>query len=226
MIRSLEIYKFVYHNYNLSKTRISSRIYGNVCHNRIKFPVRYCSTDLDSSYDVEEQNKSKKKTVRIPNIKLVFPDGSMNITALEEAEKISRSRKYHLVKESYLDADKRDVYKLLDNKSFFGSLHNKNTKKKDIGSNKGTKLFHIYSKISERDLEIKLKNVNKVLQKNFRVKLAISFPSDDINKETMLKNLKKMVQGELIEENKKGPSLVFIYKPLLIESSKSDENIS
>ncbi|XP_078037027.1 uncharacterized protein LOC144470088 isoform X2 [Augochlora pura] len=205
MIRSLEIYKFVYHNYNLSKTRISSRIYGNVCHNRIKFPVRYCSTDLDSSYDVEEQNKSKKKTVRIPNIKLVFPDGSMNITALEEAEKISRSRKYHLVKESYLDADKRDVYKLLDNKSFFGSLHNKNTKKKDIGSNKGTKLFHIYSKISERDLEIKLKNVNK---------------------ETMLKNLKKMVQGELIEENKKGPSLVFIYKPLLIESSKSDENIS
>ncbi|XP_076643920.1 uncharacterized protein LOC143354069 [Halictus rubicundus] len=222
MIRSLEINKFMCYTYNLLIRRISSTGYQNVCSNHLKSQIKCFSTVLDTN-SVAEQQKKKKKTTRIPQIKLIHPDKSVTISLLEEAQKLAKRQNLHLVKQQCTDTDNRDVYELCDSTEFF-----ENRSKEDTAGNvtyKNTKFFPIQSKINEHDLAIKLSNINKLLQKNHKIKIAIMFPAEHTEKEDVIKSLKKRVQGKLTEERKKGSTFMLIYLPLLNTSSDSDKNI-
>ncbi|XP_076294333.1 uncharacterized protein LOC143215781 [Lasioglossum baleicum] len=221
MIRSSEINRFTCYTYNLLTSRTSSKGYQNVC--SLKSEIKCFSTVLDANTETEE-NKKRKKTVRVPNIKLIHPDKSMTISLLEEAQKIAKRQNLHLVKQTYTDRDNRDVYELCDSTEFFENRSKEDTTEKVVYKN--TKFFPIQSKIKEHDLAIKLNNINKLLQKNHKIKIAIMFPTEYTEKEEVIKTVKKRVQGELKEERKKGSSFMLIYLPLLNKSNNdSDKNI-
>ncbi|XP_033333955.2 uncharacterized protein LOC117224867 [Megalopta genalis] len=225
MINSLRTDKFMFHIYNLFMRRTSCRIYENMCSNHMKFQIRYFEEISDPNFGIEEPNKERKRTVRIPNIRLIHPDGTVTITLLERAQKIAKSRNFFLVKESYVDTDARDVYKLCDKIDVFGSKSNKDTTKNTNHKFRSTKYFQMQSKISEHDLIIKLDNINKLLQKNYKIKLVITFPTDKVDKETIIKIVRGRLQGDCIDEKKKGNALVLVYTPLLTKSGKVDENV-
>ncbi|XP_076231742.1 uncharacterized protein LOC143177591 isoform X2 [Calliopsis andreniformis] len=166
----------------------------------------------------EEENEKKKlkKTVRIPKIMLIYPNGSVETTILEEAEKIAKRRNLELrmVSDPVLKSNK-DVYKLYTSDVYVKekeNIFNEETTT-HVLKYKSLKVFPIYSKICEHDLKIKLNNINKLLKKKHKVKLLIFFSTEE--KETLLHSIKKEVKGSLAEEKPKSNSTTLLYHPLL-----------
>ncbi|KZC07756.1 hypothetical protein WN55_08078 [Dufourea novaeangliae] len=125
----------------------------------------------------EENQKQKKiKTPRIPKITLINLDQSKTIVLLEDAMKLAKRNNFHLIKLLYTDgSDEREVYKLCTHKEIIANEteRNDNVKNHESIKFKSFKVFSIDTKITEYDLDVKLKNINKLLQKGHRIKLLL-----------------------------------------------------
>lgn len=130
--------------------------------------------------DVASAKQQRPKTVPVPKITLVSPDNSMTVTVLEDAQRLAKRRKLNLVKVSDLDSKtQRPVYKLMSSSVFIEEIGEKVEEHDgDKQRSKGAKLHYISAKIAEHDLLTKTRNVVKLLNKGYKVKIVITLDSN------------------------------------------------
>lgn len=163
-----------------SNNRSQCLKFANICSQQ-----HYFSSKVDKQPESSDPEK-KKKTVRIPKITLVSPDESIQIVTLEEAQKISRRRDLKLIKVIDLDTKThRPVFKLMSGSDYHAEdlkqREIRKEKKNDIAV-KGEKLLLINSRITEHDLESRIKNIIRWLNKKYEIRVVLS--GDSSNMET------------------------------------------
>lgn len=180
MLRIPKIINVICSSSNLRTLRhgnkISQCVQSNSLRCKLSFDVNY-STNLDA----DNEEKPRRKTMRIPKITLVHPDNSITVTLLEEAEKLAKRRKLELVQVfNNCSKNERDVYKLKTHIGETQSQEDVATKEHDSVKRrkKSTKLFILKHKIDENDLVIKMNNINKSLKKGYKVKILHTNPNE------------------------------------------------
>lgn len=128
----------------------------------------------------EEKKKEQAKTDSESKITLLLPNDSMTITHLEDAKKLAKRRNLILTKiENKQKDSSRDTYKLVKlGEKFLETTDNVTENKIKADRNGKIKQIQISGKISTHDLNIKLKHVNKLLSKQYKVKFIINHDSD------------------------------------------------
>lgn len=136
-------------------------------------------------YSIHVPNKNKKQdnvskeqvnTVSESKITLLLPNNSVTITYLEDAKKLAKRRKLILTKvEDEQKNSSRDTYKLMSPGDKHLETNDNNNKNEKI---KTMKQMQISGKITIHDLNIKLKNINKLLSKNYKIKFIINHDSE------------------------------------------------
>ncbi|XP_054010261.1 uncharacterized protein LOC128893369 [Hylaeus anthracinus] len=224
MFRRLKIITCMYRVSNSFLPRTSSELGQNVCYNSLQHQtVKFSVSDEPNSESVDDKKKKKPRTPRVPQITLLFPDKSMIVTYVEDAQKLAKRRNLQLEKLHYDKNVERDVYRLYGTEVF----SEEKVIEKDDGyvQFKVTKLFHFSDKVAEHDLNTKINNINRVLKKRHRVKLVINFSRED--KDTFIQDVKKKINGLISKEQLKKNSVQFIFDPISIEKTNdSEENVA
>ncbi|XP_034181901.1 uncharacterized protein LOC117605100 [Osmia lignaria lignaria] len=209
-------------------------ITSNNCIRNNFLQLRAIKLAVTCKNDVEETTvKKKKKTVRIPEITLMNIDGSITVTKLEQAEKLAKRHNFYLIKLPYIDTKgSRHIYKLVDHATYIREIGtSEKDKNKETNQNgkkdhkyKSTKLFEISSKINKHDLDTKLNNINKLLNKDHIVKIIFTYSENHKNKEEVLQDIKKNIQGVMEGEKILETCTRFTYLPLKAENEKSESD--
>ncbi|CAH0561041.1 unnamed protein product [Brassicogethes aeneus] len=145
--------------------------------------LRYFSTNpTNKNYD---QQNPKRKTAIIPKITLISGQ-EINITTVEEAQKLSKRRDLKLVKIVDMDTKThRPVYKLMTGAEYHAEdLKQREEKKKDRmnASIKGEKVMIMNQNIAQHDVEVNVKKIQKWLKKLYEVRIVINGDSSNMEK--------------------------------------------
>lgn len=169
--------------------------------------------------------KHRSKTVPIPKITLLSPDGSIMVTQMDNAQRLAKHRNLHLVKVSDIDGKtQRPTYKLMSSSAFSDSAKNvediDNTKEKY----KEIKVFYISAKIAEYDVLIKMKYIMKLLKKSHKVKIVINL--DDIKEDKTQSIIENALKdyGSVRKMQSKKNVILLIITPLLNKGDDSPAN--
>ncbi|XP_067012245.2 translation initiation factor IF-3 [Anabrus simplex] len=167
--------------------------------------------------DGPEGTTKKKKG---PKITLLGVDGNLSVVSLEEAQKLAKRRDLKLVKITDVDTKTdRPIYKLMTGAQFFEEdLKERKLKaEKRKTEIKREKLLTLSTKISEHDLQSRVKNMKKWLEKNCEAHIVIT---QDGSSEEAAEDIYKVIQtglkdyGQVFQKQKKGNSLKFKVHPL------------
>ncbi|CAK9811496.1 hypothetical protein ANTPLA_LOCUS7050 [Anthophora plagiata] len=201
----------------------NDQIIQYIKYNFLQHQIRLCSSYIDHIKD--EEKKPKKKTIPIPKITLIHPDKSTTVTVLEAAERLAKRRSFDLIK--VLDNDpksNRSVYKLQSPSSY---KIKDEIEAKEVDKNctkyKATKLYAMKSKINEHDLDIKIKNMNKVLGKMHKVKIVVNNP-DGVDLTNIVELIQKKLNGYKEKESIQKGTSIFLFSPLLNGENNSLNN--
>lgn len=189
MLRHLKMIKFMYHT-NISYLLKKNSEINRYIYNFFPCQVKNFNSSHRSHLKISEKKEKKVglKSTKDSKIMLIHPDESESVVLLEEAEKLAKRRNLRLEKvETDIHAE-RDQYKLID--SLENIIQNEKLKTDETNSLKlkATKLFIIQSKITIHDINIKLRNINKSLEKNFKVKIMI-FYSENIKVRSIVSHI-------------------------------------
>lgn len=187
--------------------------------------LRYCMKVPNTEGNVHDFDKKKKpKTMIIPKITLLLPNDSMTVLTLEEAQKLAKRRKLMLIKvEDEQKRSTKDTYKLVE-----PTEHLKESKiedKSDTENNKikSMKLLQLSAKISMYDIEVKVKHINRLLEKRHKVKLIINCDSETRDK--ILKYIESTIQQHgTIQKSMQSMRAVLVITPILNKSDNTNEN--
>ncbi|XP_071452763.1 translation initiation factor IF-3 [Hetaerina americana] len=133
-------------------------------------------TDLRKKESSDKKGSGKK--VFEPKITLIGTDENISIVSLEDGHKIAKRRNLRLVK--MLDYDtktQRPVYRLMSLYEF--NEEHKKEKASKTKSPTREKLVTFSSRISDHDIQSKVKMMDKWLSKNYEVRVVISGDSND-----------------------------------------------
>lgn len=163
---------------SLSKTTEKLRIVNSY------HQTRLLSSKLLSIKEMQtDEAGKKKKTAIVPKITLVAQDESIQIVTLEEARKISDRRNLKLVKIVDLDTKtQRPIFKLMTGHEYHAAdLKNRELKKEKKSDSflKGEKLLLLTSRITEHDLNARIKKTLQWLSKRYEVRVVISGNSEE-----------------------------------------------
>ena len=175
MLRSSEMFKFLFNSSKLLLTKadrnINQCVQNNFLWNQtINFNKNYADSE-------EGEKVLRKKTPRICKITLIHPNKTFSVTTLEEAEKLANRRNFQLVFVADSSKSGRKVYQLKDSSMLNELTNNVEEIVESEQKIKATKLFTIKHSIMDHDLDIKIKNINKILKKNFKAKIFFSHPN-------------------------------------------------
>ncbi|CAG9792001.1 unnamed protein product [Diatraea saccharalis] len=171
----------------------------------------------------------KKKNLE-NRITLIGADNSVSITDLRNAETLSLRRELKLVKIQDVDSKtRRPVYKLMSNTEYHEEELEKRKEKQEARqktSIKGQKLMSISSKIGEHDLMTFIKKMLKLLEKQYEVKVVLSYDSPDGEQlcEKMFTIIEKNTKssGKVVQKRSKGTNLRFQLLPFRENSTQTD----
>ncbi|XP_075213000.1 mitochondrial translation initiation factor 3 [Lycorma delicatula] len=173
-----------------------------------------------TSVETVKQNVSKEGTVKpakkkkeqLTYITLEDTNHSITVTTLEDATKLANRRDLKLIKVKEYDAKtERATYRLLTIAQYLREdmkiKHSFSEKNKS--SIKGTKLVSLSTKISDNDLNSKIKNMIKWLDKHYEVRVVIS--NDKGEAENIYNKVAEGVKesGKIVQKRQKGPDLRF-----------------
>ncbi|XP_043686932.1 uncharacterized protein LOC122638196 [Vespula pensylvanica] len=171
----------------------------------------------------EEKKKEQAKRDSESKITLLLPNDSMTITYLEDAKKLAKRRNLILTKvENEQKNSSRDTYKLVKlGEEFLETTDNVTENKIKAERNGKIKQIQISGKISTHDLNIKLKHVNKLLSKQYKIKFIINHDSDTQDKifKYAESNIK---QHGTIQKTVKSLYTTLIITPILNEDSNKN----
>lgn len=156
------------------------RVAYNHCASQYQtFSTRKTSIFEDNNPDVNSKPQ-RPKTEPIPKITLILLNGSITVTELEDAQRLAKRRNLSLIKVSdTANKAQRFVYKLVSNSTLIDEIGDDEIIQRNKQKSKDTKLLYISGKITEHDLQTKLRNVVKLLQKGNKVKIVLTL--NDIN---------------------------------------------
>ncbi|KOX70164.1 hypothetical protein WN51_04904 [Melipona quadrifasciata] len=174
----------------------------------------------------EEEKVLRKKTPRICKITLIHPNKTLSVTTLEEAEKLANRRNFQLVFVANSSKSGRKVYQLKDSLMLNEPINNVEEIVEIEQKIKATKLFTIKHSIMNHDLDVKIKNINKILKKNFKAKIFFNHPNGP--QEETLDYIKKKIEGVISEMQEKKGTTILLFLPALnnknISSDDSNNN--
>ncbi|KAF7273962.1 mitochondrial translation initiation factor 3 [Rhynchophorus ferrugineus] len=187
------------------------------------------STNIYAVQNSETAEVKKKKTPILPKITLVHSNG-MEITTLEEAQKVAKRRDLKLVK--LIDADtktQRPIYKLMTGTEYYREdLKQREHKKSQKSGFKGEKVLMIGHNISEHDLKIHINKILKWIEKRCEVKVVLNSDKDHIKKaEDIYSYMENSLRdyGRVVQMRKKGSDIKFqVLPPKASKSGSEDKN--
>lgn len=140
-------------------------------------------TSRDASFDDEKPKENKVKKPPVPKVTLLGPDNTIvTVATLEEIQKISTKKDLRLVKIVDLDAKShRPIYKMMTEAQYMEEDFQIKKQKKEKKSKhviKGEKLVLISERISDNDLEQRIKKMIKWLSTKHEVRVIISCPGE------------------------------------------------
>ncbi|KAF2351734.1 Translation initiation factor 3 C-terminal [Trinorchestia longiramus] len=175
--------------------------------------------NLQYTTDPKSGRGKEQYAVQSVTVSLFNPDGTMIVTTLVEAERLAQRRNLRLMKHPDKEVEnkfKRPAYKLVTSKEYFES--SEKAKKKSSGSYiKGETIFELSHRISENDLQVKIKGMVRNLKKGKQVQLSIAGSETSQKKvEALLSMIRdgvldigaKMTQGQ-----KKGHDIKCLINP-------------
>ncbi|XP_066589889.1 translation initiation factor IF-3 [Prorops nasuta] len=180
----------------------------------------------DSTTDSPNQKKPKPKTIRIPQITLYLLDNSITTTTLENAMKIAKRRSLKLVKECEFDKVKETpIYRLVSSSQYLEDTYeiddNEDENKKQSSKERKQKIFIISGTSADHDIQIKIKQMEKLLKQKYSVKVTIQ--GDTEKAVNTGKKIKQGLQeyGDIKEKLAKKNNLNLSISPKLLESNQA-----
>ncbi|XP_046747726.1 translation initiation factor IF-3 [Diprion similis] len=171
----------------------------------------------------------KSETVSNVMVTVISPDLTPSVMTLDEAHRISKRRELKLVK--VMDSagkTKRPIYKLMTGSEYFAEELNHRKKKaaRPNGPVKDPKIAELTAKISPHDLETKIKNFVKWLNKRHEVRVSIT--ADD-NVEEAEKRCELIIAGtkhagKVFQKRVKGRNIKFQLAPLKVKPQDSQKD--
>ncbi|XP_035717577.1 translation initiation factor IF-3-like [Vespa mandarinia] len=181
-------------------------------------------------YSVHVSNEKEKKdnvskeqvnTVSESKITLLLPNNSMTVTYLKDAKKLAKDKNLELTKvEDEQKNSSRDTYKLIQPGERYLKTKNNDKENDKI---KTMKQIQISSRITVHDLNIKLKNINKLLSKNYKIKLIVNHNSETHDKVLKYAEL-NIKQYGTIQKTVKSLCTTLTIIPILNEDSNENPN--
>lgn len=165
MLRLLEMFKFLCKPSKLLLTKTDRNI--NQCVQKIFLWNQTINLNKNDA-DRGEEKVLRKKPQRIT---LIHLNKTLSVTTLEEAEKLANQKNFQLVFVAESSKNDRKVYQLKDSLMLNEPINNVEEIVESKQKLKATKLFTIQHSIMDHDLDIKIKNINKILKKNFKAKV-------------------------------------------------------
>lgn len=160
--------------------------------------------------------KPRPKTVPQPKITLLGPDKELSVVTMDVAAKMSERRGLKLVKIIDIDTKtQRPVYQMMTAAQFLEeegkSKSNKDGEKVHSKKSKSEKTALIHCRIGEADLESKIKNFHKWLNKMHEVRVTVS--GDTANE--IADKIIEMTQecSKVVQRREKGDSVKFQLLP-------------
>ena len=175
MLRSSEMFKFLFKPSKLLLTKTDRNI--NQCVQKNFLWNQAINLNKNYADSGEEEKVLRKKTPKICKITLIHPNKTLSVTTLEEAEKLANRRNFQLVFVAESSKSGRKVYQLKDSLMLDEPVNNLEKIVEIEQKLKAFKLFTIKHSITNHDLDIKIKNINKILKKNFKAKVFFNHPN-------------------------------------------------
>lgn len=217
--------------FEISNTiKVRELIHNCSCKNSFHFSCLLNKASLEISKDKSKPESSgkpeKKKKEKLTYITLVESDNNVTVTTLEDATKLALRRDLKLIKiKEYETKSERPTYQLMTTSQYLAE-EKKNKSKFDKKNSfiKGTKLVSISSKINNHDINAKVKNMIKWLDKRYEVRIVIS--NDNGEAESVYSNIAEAVKenGKVVQKRMKGADLKFQIVPLKKEAAETDSS--
>jgi len=180
----------------------------------------HCRAFSGKPEELGNNGVKKPRSKTVPKITLVSPDNSITVTVLEEAQRLAKRRNLTLVKVSDVEGKtQRAVYKLMNSTGILVGETEENTGSKSVDrtaqkSDRSPKLLYISAKITEHDLQTKMKNVMRLLTKGNKVKIAITL--DGANGDHTQKTIEDAVKnnGTITRMPSKKTVILLLINPL------------
>ncbi|KAK9304467.1 hypothetical protein QLX08_004228 [Tetragonisca angustula] len=220
MLRSSEMFKFLFKPSKLLLTKTDRNI--NQCVQKNFLWNQAINLNKNYADSGEEEKVLRKKTPKICKITLIHPNKTLSVTTLEEAEKLANRRNFQLVFVAESSKSGRKVYQLKDSLMLDEPVNNLEKIVEIEQKLKAFKLFTIKHSITNHDLDIKIKNINKILKKNFKAKVFFNHPNGP--SEETLNYIKKKIEGVISEMREKKGTTILIFLPALNDKNMSSDD--
>ncbi|XP_046394017.1 translation initiation factor IF-3 [Ischnura elegans] len=146
--------------------------------------------------DTAKGSNAKKDTS--PKITLVSPDDKVSVVSLEEGHNIAKRRNLRLVKMVEYDTKtQRPVYRMMSVSEY--NLEHKKDKASKAKTHKREKHITFSSRISDHDMQSKVKMIDKWLAKDHEVRVIIAGDSNDMSG---AEEVYKALEGEMKERSR------------------------
>lgn len=184
------------------------------------FPVLLFSSSTTQGKSTDEAAAEKKKKKLIPRITLISEGDKVEISTLEEAQKLASRRNLKLVKIVDLDTkSQRPIYKLMTGQEYLSEelKQRKDKKSSKKGGLKGEKLLSVSTRIASHDLQAKAKLASKWIQKNYEVRVIITRDGAENTKlDQISKEIEKITEkdGRIVQKRVSNNDIRFSVLPL------------
>ncbi|XP_036334396.1 translation initiation factor IF-3 isoform X1 [Rhagoletis pomonella] len=197
-------------------------------HNNFQLSVCARTKKTDALSSTTARGTSNVDTARqqsvnsLSKITLIQPNQSIIVTTLKEAQKLAKRRELHLVKQQDFDTKtQRSIYKLVTATEMLSEdVDESAVDRMKSSEKKSEKSLTIGSRISDHDLESRLKHISKWLAKNHEVCILVQGSPEEMAKcEQIFKTIEQSVKepeviGRVVQKRGKGSHIKFTIRPV------------
>ncbi|XP_063987316.1 uncharacterized protein LOC135167736 [Diachasmimorpha longicaudata] len=218
--------------YNKCLPCITPSLFVNKQITQVQVIPKWVNLSGNSYCDVvsEEPKKSNnRRKIFIPKITLLAENDNMTVITLEEAEKLARRRNLKLMKVVDIDMrTERPVYRLMRIQDFIQEEAKAKSEAKKVKDRiiKEDKTIAISGKITDHDLDTKIKSIHKMLRKRYGVRVLVATDGNlEIAKrvrDTVIENCKEI--SKVVTKNDSAFNVKVTLRPVLENILQENRN--
>jgi translation initiation factor IF-3 len=187
---------------------------ANICFCR---SLAFKKNKIEISHDDKLTKKIRPKTVPVPKITLLGPEKDISVVTMDVATKMCERRGLKLVKIIDIDTKThRPVYQMMTANQFLkeDSKNHQNKDEKIPKKSKSVKTSLINCRIGQADLESKVNNFCKWLNKMHEVRVTITGDTANEIADEIIKKTQEC--SRVVQRREKGDSVKFQLLPLKV----------